>query len=65
MPRKKSTQKSSRRSTRAPESEVAVLEEVDTDSSGIDEGIVITTFAFLSIAVFLLYTLLAERYPVA
>ena len=64
MARKKSTQKkAARRPARTPEPEAAVLEEVDTGGAGIDEGLVITTFALLAGAVYMLYTLLGERYP--
>ena len=64
MPRKQSTKKAARRPARTPEPEAAVLEEVDSGAAaGIDEGIVITTFALLLGAVYLLYTLLGERYP--
>lgn len=46
----------------APQQE-EVLEEVDTGGFGIDEGILVTTFALLAGAVFMVYTLLNERFP--
>ena len=62
MARKKK-EKAKKPAKRAPEPEAEVLEEVDTGSSGIDEGIVFTTFALLAGAVYLIYTLLDGRYP--
>ena len=44
----------------APE---VVLEEVETGSAGIDEGVVFTTFMLLAGAVALIYTILEARYP--
>jgi hypothetical protein len=62
MARKK-TDKAKKPAKRAPEPEADVLEEVDTGGAGIDEGIIFTTFALLAGAVYLIYTLLNDRYP--
>ena len=53
-----------RRSAAVPAAE-PVLEEVDNGGAGIEEGIVFTTFFMLAGAVYLIYTLLDGRYPVA
>ena len=53
----------SRRSAAVPAE--PVLEEVDEGGAGIEEGIVFTTFFMLAGAVYLLYSLLNGRYPVA
>ena len=46
-----------------PEPQEEVLEEVDTGGFGIDEGILFTTFALLAGAVYMVYSLLNERFP--
>ena len=66
MARKSKNTKSSGRGARAAQAEVIepVLEEVDTGGAGIEEGIAFTTFALLAISVFMVYTLMGERFPV-
>ena len=49
--------------TAKPAPQADVLEEVDTDGPGIDEGIIFTTFALLAGAVYMIYSLLDGRYP--
>ena len=66
MARNSKNSKSSSRGSRSAAAPVAepVLEEVDTGGAGIEEGIVFTTFALLAGAVFMIYSLLGERFPV-
>ena len=46
-----------------PEPQEAVLEEVDSGGLGIDEGILFATLMFLGCAVYMVWSLLGERYP--
>ena len=60
------SKKGNDRPARASKAEVVepVLEEVDTGGAGIEEGIIFTTFVLLGLSVFMIYTLLQERFPV-
>ena len=63
MARKSNRAKSAKPKKAKPEPQAEVLEEVGSSGLGIDEGIIFTTFALLAGAVYMVYTLLGERYP--
>ena len=63
MARKNSNKAGGTRRKAASAAPEVVLEEVDTDGAGIDEGIVFTTFFLLAGAVTLVYMILDGRYP--
>lgn len=60
---KKTTKVKKTKLSRRAEPEPEVLEEVEGGGLGIDEGIVFTTFALLAGAIYMLFTLLGDRYP--
>lgn len=63
MARKNSNKGGGTRRTAASAAPEVVLEEVETGQSGVDEGIVFTTFLLLAGAVTLIYLILQARYP--
>ena len=63
MARKNSNKGGGSRRKAASAAPEVVLEEAQTGQSGIDEGMVFTTFLLLAGAVTLVYLILQDRYP--
>ena len=63
MARKNSNKGGGSRRKAASAAPEVVLEEVQTGQSGVDEGMVFTTFLLLAGAVTLVYMILEGRYP--
>ena len=63
MPRKKSAKAKPTKRSRKPEPQAEVLEAVESGGAGVDEGIILTTFVLLAGAVYLIWSLLGDRYP--